>query len=738
MAYDDKKDTKFPTRGAPATGTSNERTMLDELGGADGIRYRQRTGADGTVTHVKTRAGHPHFWSETTETPEENVEKIYMDSGIVDLLSIDEYSPVSYLAAPLYYGADQTPYYATKKLLGKIGPPAITTTKPPVSGVAGESFTPVEGGDLVGKKLCAARCPSSVFTGKTRLYAQAQLGAPLKKWGWSLDVPAGQPPQWVHDKTGFALNTNVGIYLDDKNVHWLISLSGGTGVMVTPLKPTSAARLLRPLLSDPAYAADRTKIEAYILAHSSPGAASESVFITVSGLPPAYMLGYGWKFNRKGDKADIISHSVGFPWNYSTHYRLSFTRNTGSGFSGEANRWTINLTTVEGPYEWHNPRFASVIAHPDWYTNQLYIFGETLGTSKADNVPVYCFYNSNDTLELINYTHVGGVEGIAAKREAYPPSWGIVCDWTTDPSIRMNATEYDTYATFFTDGGGSSWKLRTKSPDQFGFSCSAGSTFGKKEFYSFADRTTAGKIVNNMDVVWGGDGWEAMQHSGVADVGVRHVTYPITNITLSDGVVAETSTATYVSDNIPGPPGLYQGAFLCHHQIFGLKYEEGTHEESRPAVVVVPFYDAEAVYIYGEHNSRRVSSGNSGDGAPGLDNAWGSPLRVTYGGTTIAEWTLGRIHDSSFGVPTVNVTTWTDQITTTTSLVMSRLLYSGGNSAFSPPVSMSPFFAGVDYVPQQFNTRSSFLGAVYGFGAKVLKGFPDKLEVSPPPFIGWA
>jgi hypothetical protein len=738
MAYDDKDDTKFPTRFGQATGHANERTMLDELGGANGIRHRQRLGADGVTTHVKTRGGHPHFWNEPLPgSDDESVSPIYMDSGVVDLLSINPDSPVSVLASPLYYGTDQDSYYAAEKLLGKITPPEITNPNPPPDTEPGESFTPVVGGDIVGKKDCAAKCPPSMFTGKARLYAQAQLGAPLNKWGWTLDLPEAQPPRWVHDRTGFVLDINVGVYTDDTDKHWLISVSGA-GVMVTPLKPSKSAKLLIPNLSDPEYSADRTQIEAYILAHSAPGSASESFFITISGLPAPYMLGYGWKFNWDGSKADIIEHQVGFPWTYSMHHRVNIYRNVSSGFTTEANRWTVDVSDIGGPFEWHNSRFTSVISHPDWTFNVLYIFGSTLGQSKASGVPVYCFYNDEDELEVFSHTHTPGVPGTAAKRDSYPPSWGLTCDWTTDTHIGMNATEYDTFNTFFTDGGGSSWKQRSSSFDSYGFSCGAGSTVGDVEYYSFQDRTTAGKIINNTDVVWGGFGWENNQPFPVADIGVRHVNYTTSTHALSDGVVATTGYMNYLSDNVSGPAGLYQSAFVCFHQVVGLRYDAGTHSESRRSLLVVPFYDSEACYFYGVVTTTRVSSGNSGDGEAHMDNVWGTPLRVKVGDDVVGEWTIGKVHEDSFGTPTENVTTWTDQVTTTSTTLISKLIFSGGEVEFDSPVSLSPFFSGDEYVSQQFHTQSSVQGAVYGFGANLYKGFPDRITISPPPFIGWA
>jgi hypothetical protein len=121
-----------------------------------------------------------------------------------------------------------------------------------------------------------------------------------------------------------------------------------------------------------------------------------------------------------------------------------------------------------------------------------------------------------------------------------------------------------------------------------------------------------------------------------------------------------------------------------------------------------------------------------------MDNVWGTPLRVKVGDDVVGEWTIGKVHEDSFGTPTENVTTWTDQVTTTSTTLISKLIFSGGEVEFDSPVSLSPFFSGDEYVSQQFHTQSSVQGAVYGFGANLYKGFPDRITISPPPFIGWA
>lgn len=736
MAYDDKDDTKFPTRFGQATGHANERTMLDELGGANGIRHRQRMGADGVTTHVKTRGGHPHFWNEPLpKDDEEPVSPIYMDSGAIDLLSVNPANPLSYLASPLYYSNDQRAAFAAEKLLGKITPPEITNLDPPVDTEPGESFTPVTGGDLIGKKDCAAKCPPSMFTGKARLYAQAQLGAPLKKWGWTLDLPIGQAPQWVHDSTGFVLDINVGVYIDDTNKHWLISVSGA-GVMVTPLKPSKSAKLLRQKLSDPA---DMTKIEAYILAHSIPGGASESFFVEVSGLPPPYMLGYGWKFNWDGDKADIIQHIEGFPTHTSTHYRLSINRQTSVVSNIESNRWTATISTVSGPHIWHNSKYAQVIAGPDWLTNTLLVFGTKYGTN-VGLAPVYCFYKHNE-LELIDYSVSGGENVVKYSRTASPTYFASQCDWTVDNWVGMNTTVYDTFGTFGAEGGTAEWRLRTHNPVTVGFSSTQAACVSSDQSYIYEVRTTGSKSFTG-----GNGGWDS--YSGTPDWLDQAFNNPSHGVvrTLSDGVPLYLGGAVIHYEKIAGVPAGYIHTYFTEDVNFSCEYESGAHTESSRLLLLVPFHDAEAAYLWGNKNTYRAAEGWSGTHY-GSTTYWARRYGVwnTYdGGYTYVQEYDGLVYGAgsgSFVYPSGAVYYGTEEKQNDDETISSVLLTSNsGPVQFSPPVSLSAFFSGEDYVEQQFYTHSAAVGAaVYGYGASNLEGFPVTFTLtSPPPFIGWA
>ncbi|MBK7424551.1 MAG: hypothetical protein IPJ48_16530 [Propionivibrio sp.] len=742
MAYEDKDDTKFPTRFGQATGHANERTMLDELGGANGIRHRQRLGPDGVTTHVKTRGGHPHFWNEPLPGGEETpLSPIYMDSGVVDLISVAPEDPRSILPAPLYYGNIERTYAANKKLLGKIAPPDIdtTTTTAPEEDVPGESF--VAHPNMFGKKDCAAKCPASMFTGKARLYAQAQYGAPSKNWKWNLDIPLGLSPRLVHDN-GFVMNINTGVYRDATFKHWFVTMYPD-GIQFVRMTRSRSAEPLVELLQDAAFQDDWDKIEAYILAYSSPSATEQYVLTT--HVPETQMLGYGWKFNWDGDTADVIQHLEGFPTHRTTHYRFEFERDTGPGYVYEIDRWTAELSVVDGPYEWHNSKYAQVIANPDWLTNTLSLFGTRSGGIVPGNPPVYCFYKRN-TLETFRYFASGGEASLKYSRTATPPPWGLTCDWTSDGWVAMNATVYDLFGTFGTDGGSGEWRQRLYNPVTTGFSCSTASTVSSSESYTYEKRGLGGKTLGP-DASGGYD--SDAHHGEFLQQNVNTYLAPSTVRIASDGVPLMLGSATITQDDIPGSDGNVNGGsryhtyYILQTKLNSLSFQSGGHTESDSHLLLIPFHDAQACYVYGTRNTYRLYDGWEGDSADSYSGSWGTKITMatTYdGGYTYVQegdWIIYLGHSGSYGLPP-SPTYYTGREETTDTILASSLVTDSGVYGFSPPISMGVFFSGVDLVEQTFYTHSSTLGAVYGHGANNLEGFPDRFPSSPPPFIGWA
>jgi hypothetical protein len=217
----------------------------------------------------------------------------------------------------------------------------------------------------------------------------------------------------------------------------------------------------------------------------------------------------------------------------------------------------------------------------------------------------------------------------------------------------------------------------------------------------------------------------------------------------SDGVPLLLGSSSITHDDIPGSDGNVNGGsryhtyFTLQTKLNGLYFQEGAHVETDSHLLLVPFHDAQACYVYGTRNTYRLYDGWSGDSDDSYTGAWGQRITMatTYdGGYTYVQegdWIIYLGHSASYGLPP-SPTYYTGREETTDTILASSLVTDSGAYRFSPPISMDVFFSGVDLVEQTFYTHSSTLGAVYGHGANNLEGFPDRFPSSPPPFTGWA
>lgn len=76
MSYKDGDWSIFPTRTGIATGSANERQMLDAIGGAESFRTRLMNNADGSTTLLRTKGGMPQFETMPAATSIEIVKKL--------------------------------------------------------------------------------------------------------------------------------------------------------------------------------------------------------------------------------------------------------------------------------------------------------------------------------------------------------------------------------------------------------------------------------------------------------------------------------------------------------------------------------------------------------------------------------------------------------------------------------------------------------------------------------------
>jgi len=711
----------FPTRFGDATGKANERKMLDLVSGPNGIRKHYRTDSDGVTTRLKTHAGMPRFINDKQESAaEETALMPFMDSGSIDLTSILEPT------ATLRYADSQRAAVSAEELIGKIKPPSIETVgNPPVEGEDAKSCS----GSRADKLTCMALCPASLFTGKTKLYVQALYGSG-DSWQWEVDGVAETVPYLVHSN-GTILDTNTGVYRSDDNTHWLIRCAGD-GVLVTKLTAGKEVKKLVSLLSDTGISSlVKDRIEAYILAYSSPS--PSMVFARTLSLPSPFMLGYGWKFNWGGSKADIIEHSEGSPRHTSSHYRLTISRNMSAGISTESNRWSFALGLVEGPVSWHNTQYAQAIASPDWSTNLLYIFGTLYGGQYGSNAPVYCFYKENDELEIFRYSTSGGEGGVMYMVTSEPAQWMWPVDWTTE-----NLLIYTWFGSVGLEGAEGERRVRTATPTISGFSCGQASSVSSEQSYEFDRYTLSSKTFVGDGSTWvstnvGFNAYEQNRFARDTGWGPWYVT--------GDGKQRYNSGVALIHED-----GEYLGYASGSDNFmstlgYSRYYYDGTHVETLKTALIIPFHDAEAAYMWGNLNTVETATVTGGY-CEGTNQPGFFCNRARYvfsdgsGGYTYYYYFeyaggdgthLGANNDPN-----------TDLNDTNDTLIVSKIVTRSGAYEFSPETSMVPFFAGTPYVTQQFSTVSSVNALLYGQGVQYVPGVNLVNFLLRPTFVGWA
>lgn len=377
---------------------------------------------------------------------------VSMDSGAVDLVSINENLPLRFSPGILHETEAVANYVAGFSISGD----ADLRTNPskdnnvqlagivnrrsrfigavPIDARDAKSFYPRTMKDpndsnlkiinpddneaLFNKKLTAALCPASIFTGKCRLYVQALYGAFFASGSKVADFPVkvsgGDRAPYLrllsHRPSGYKgllpmvdIHTSCGVHLDtETGKHWLIAAPAGDGVVrVYPLISSSAGEAWRKFLRADSTEglSDKSKehLEAYILANSRPDATHVQT-LTSSFSESDYSCGYGWHFNWAGDTANVVVNKV---WDQgdgvhlgttSAHYRLTLTFSTVS----EVTTVSASVETLEGPVNWSTTRDLWGIVHPSYTLGTLYKLPEENTLVGPCDAPFYAFYQRDE------------------------------------------------------------------------------------------------------------------------------------------------------------------------------------------------------------------------------------------------------------------------------------------------------------------------------------------------------
>jgi hypothetical protein len=425
VSYDDDTfGTIFPRRTGVPTGHANERAMLDGLGGSEGFRKRFRDNVDGSVTRLDTKNGQPQFSNSGAPTQAARTD-IYMESGQLDWNypapeAFDRLDPAKWHFRDIptdnpFLGRIVSETGAQKNAAPLVDDQDSLAIGYPHSADTGIDATTKEayGNATLLKKFTAGFFAPSIYSGKMRLFLQAQYGAAETKAVAPLRVDvSGDSPVLTYVRNEVTLNFGVwahsspGIFTDDNGYFWLAIIANPTGseygVTVYPITAGNSVKGLATYLRANRATLDAAtiaKLEAYIFAGSVIETARPSAVGTFPA-PAGGALVYGWKWNSTGSEASIVVHELlgtgaaDYRWKART-IQITLTSTGG----GSAQTFTLGHT-VEAGAEWTDGWGTFNIFLPDSETASapLSLFSLKLdtGTYLPDfdftNVPVYGYY----------------------------------------------------------------------------------------------------------------------------------------------------------------------------------------------------------------------------------------------------------------------------------------------------------------------------------------------------------
>lgn len=556
-----------------------------------------------------------------------------LDSGIVDIGAYLEANPSTWLAGTLYetdhvalYNAPftlQPPDFDPPRLYPNPGVLAGQFSgileplgrngyrgRVPVDGEPAQSFAPrqISNGavppvmiddpadaNLAAKKRAAMLCPASMFTGRARLYAQALYGAheytaangtsTTKAAPFTLnDMSAGARPALVltnRDSGADTVQMTSGscVYLDPATGrHYLFTFEGG--VRCFPLKSSRMAEKLRKYLItlnppdgiEVLSQEDREHLEAYILSQSLPrgtGVDENGVAYADGIVGARFGMGYSWHWNWSGTLGDCVEHSVfdqggGNSAMRATHWRVTIAPGSGPGY------FVVTEAVMEGPTDWAVYRAVWTMAYPEWSDGTLVKLTPKNSSVFAADAPVYAFYVRDD-LRLLR-SNVTLQTASAQYREQSPyftnsSAYGGVFDdkWTFKLEGGYVEDHNPTAANYF----------------QAAFSCgsmsASGLMFGRTEANYREEITT--KVQGSWSPGTGSGGF-----------GTR-------NVPVGDSLTHPLSANSWNTVSVTGTLTAQNQQAIVTYHLYSGDYDV---TYSSRATIVVPFYDAQALYMESE------------------------------------------------------------------------------------------------------------------------------------------
>lgn len=279
---------------------------------------------------------------------------------------------------------------------------------------------------LAVKSVTARLCPPSVFTGRTRLYVQAMYGVWLhpdkKTTARTPDVVAGNYAapflrltnyRGGGDKIDYPqpldLTTNNGVFFDAvQGKHWLVEPPNQNSVVnLYPLVSTPAAETLRKYLrSDSKLVlseADRTRLEAYVLAEALPDRQQvQTVILPTRFEHQPTNLGYGWHFNWSGTQAVFVKNTTfdqgsGQTAMVSNYFTLNVTASRGAQPESPLNFYAV--VEAKPPVNWYSSRGLWSITSPNFIDKSQDKFLPKQSAIFECSAVFYAYFNKDELIE---------------------------------------------------------------------------------------------------------------------------------------------------------------------------------------------------------------------------------------------------------------------------------------------------------------------------------------------------
>jgi len=677
----------------------------------------------------------PEFILERVESAAETAAEIGMDSGVVDLVkALPNWSGAqdeNTADGLLYQTTFVSSYLSTAPVnddspVVNIIPPPNTGGTPEASGATAKSFRKKKSTDytaLYNRKRAAVLCPPSIFTGKTRLYVQAIYGLHDVLANVSATLAAtevlARPSIYV---SGAEIHTSCGVFLDPATgKHYLLSVEGAQTKIYRMTATTAAEKLRSKLIDATISEAEREKIEAFVLAYSSPSSLIQTL---QNGVSYTESMGYGWHFNWSGTTCDIVINSVVFSAsggqeNESTHHRLTFSFYNGA--------FSVSHSIVEGPVRWKSQRHAHVICSPVWYEMLgLEKFGAHYGPQPFGDAPFYVFYKRDD-VQVCRYKAAS--QAVAKGADRTPDYLNPGARWTR----ASDEMDYE----YWTDWAGVRVSISCGTTTLAEVSGTRSSTVLRKSpvTYEMPALNSMSWYKSSM-ATFGTYNYPSGQYSPVLPQSAISNQYEGTITVYSGGGVqngaAEQISYTYPTDvawtqfdSISGPVCNWTTYTGARSTLYSVAF-----------IAAIPFYDAEAICMMSSMTTSVTETGTK------YDKTGGGWFKCWAAGGLYEEFpslliSVNELMNFDTGT-TVSSEAYTEEKTPVTVTNSQFVGSSASKTGIDIPLPGAFFNSFNEIVPVVIDVRASCNGAVFSSQLSVDVANGTILKDKPFVFTGWA